>query len=79
MPDLFTKECQHWAHCFQVYTASKCSTAKRFTRASFEALCPFEKEISDDETIDPTSNGEVIALTKDDEGQVRALLYPQAI
>ena len=49
--------------------------AQRSIRASFEAPYPFEDEISDDEVIDPTSNGEVIDLTRDDEGQVRALLY----
>lgn len=49
--------------------------AQRSIRASFEAPYLFEDEVSDDEIIDPTSNGEVIDLTGDNEGQVRALLY----
>ena len=49
--------------------------AQSSIRASFEAPYPFDDESSDDEIINPTSNGEVVDLTGDDEGQVRALLY----
>ena len=48
--------------------------AQRSIRASFKAPYPFEDEISDDEIIDPTSNSEVLNLTRDDEGRVSAFL-----
>ena len=49
--------------------------AQSAIRASFEAPYPFEDESSDEEIIDPTRNGDVVDLTGDDEGRVRAVLY----
>ena len=49
--------------------------AQRSIRANFESPYPFGDEISNDEIIDPTSNGEVVDLTGDDEEQVKFLLW----